>query len=100
METIELQKQANEIVDLIDKRLNVNHDEKAILIHLIEEFGELARQHNNKNIRAIAEDKINLEEELADVMILLMKLGTIKDINLEKAVINKITKLKERHKLQ
>lgn len=99
METLELQKKANEIVDMIDKKLNINHDENVILIHLVEEFGELARQYNNKNVRVLPEDKSNLEEEMADVMILLMKFGTIKDINVENAIINKINKLKQRHKL-
>ncbi len=99
METLELQKIANEIVDSIDKKLNVKHDEKAILIHLAEEFGELTRQNNNKNIRMLPEDASNLEEEIADMIILLMKFGTIKDINVENAVISKINKLKQRHQI-
>jgi len=99
METLELQKQANEIVDSIDKKLNVTHDETMILNHLMEEFGELARQHNDKNIRKIEQDQTNIEAEIADILIQLMKFATIRDINIEKAVINKIQKLKERHKL-
>lgn len=99
METNELQKKSNEWVEQIDKHLGVEHDEETTFIHLIEEFGELARQYNDKKIRKIEPNKINIEEEIADVLILIMRLGTIYNIDLEKAVINKIAKLKERHKL-
>jgi len=99
METNELQKEANNIINIIDKKLDVNHNAEATFIHLIEELGELARQHNNKSIRKIEQDQINIEEEIADISIMIMRVATINEVNIEKAIINKIQKLKERHNL-
>ena len=99
MEIKNLQKEANDIVLAIDSKLGAEHDEKTTFIHLLEEFGELARQHNNKSIRKIEQDKSNIEEELADTTILLMRLANIYNINIEDVLINKIAKLKDRHKL-
>ena len=99
MEIKELQKEANNIVLTIDSKLGAEHNAETTLIHLIEEFGELARQHNNKSIRKIEQDKSNIEEEFADILMLLMRLANIYNINMEDVLINKIAKLKERHKL-
>ena len=99
MEIKDLQKEANDIVLTIDSKLGAEHNAETTLIHLIEEFGELARQHNNKSIRKIEQDKSNIEEEFADILMLLMRLANIYNINMEDVLINKIAKLKERHKL-
>lgn len=100
METNKLQKEADNIISLIDKKLNANHDIETTFIHLMEEFGELARQHNDKNVRKIEQDKSNIEEEIADVTMMIMKLATLYNIDIEKAIIDKIQKLKERHNLE
>ena len=99
MEIKDLQKEANDIVLTIDSKLGAEHNAETTLIHLIEEFGELARQHNNKSIRKIEQDKSNIEEEFANILMLLMRLANIYNINMEDVLINKIAKLKERHKL-
>jgi NTP pyrophosphatase (non-canonical NTP hydrolase) len=99
METSELQNEANKIIESVDKKLNANHNEENTIIHLLEELGEVARQINNKNIRKIAQDRQNIEEELADVQMFIMRLATINNINIENAIINKIKKLKERYNL-
>ena len=57
METKELQKKGNEIIDAIDLKMGVVHDADRTFIHILEEFGELARQQNNLKIRKIAQDK-------------------------------------------
>ena len=99
MEIKNLQKEANDIVLAIDSKLGAEHNVETTFIHLLEEFGELARQHNNKNIRKIEQDKANIEEEIADITILLMRLANIYNISMEDVLINKINKLKERHNL-
>ena len=99
MEINQIQKEANTIIDKIDKKLQVNHNAETTFIHLIEELGELARQHNNRSIRKIEQDKSNIEEEIADISMMIMRLAEIYDINIEKAVTNKIQKLKMRHNL-
>ena len=99
MEIKDLQKEANDIVLTIDSKLGAEHNAETTLIHLIEEFGELGRQHNNKSIRKIEQDKSNIEEEFANILMLLMRLANIYNINMEVVLINKIAKLKERHKL-
>jgi len=99
MEIKDIQKEANDIVLAVDSKLGANHNEETTFIHLLEEFGELARQHNNKSIRKIEQDKTNIEEEIADITILLMRLANIYNVNMEEILISKISKLKEKHKL-
>jgi NTP pyrophosphatase (non-canonical NTP hydrolase) len=99
METSQLQNEANNIIEIIDKKLNVNHNEENTIIHLLEELGEVARQVTNKNIRKIARDEKNLEEEIADVQLFIMRLATINNVDIENAIMSKIKKLKERHNL-
>ena len=99
MEVKELQNKADEIIKIMDRTLGINHDADKTIIHILEELGEIARQINNKNIRGIGQDKENLEEEIADVLILTLRLASIYEIDVEKAILNKIEKLKERHNL-
>ena len=99
METKDIQNKANEIIELVDKKLNVNHDADKTVLHLIEELGEIARQINNKNIRNKEQDNDNLSEEIADVLMLTMRLANIYNIDIERGIIEKIEKLKQRHNL-
>jgi len=99
MEIREIQNKSNEIVELIDKKLNVNHDENKTILHIVEELGELTRQINNKNIRNISQNEDNIKEEIADIFILLMKLASLYNIDIEKGITDKIEKLKARHNL-
>lgn len=99
MDLKELQQKTEEIINSIDKKLSTEHTDNITIIHLMEELGEIARQMNNKNIRKIEQDKDNLEEEISDVMLLTTKLANNNNINLEKAILNKIEKLKQRHNL-
>ncbi len=96
----ELQKESEEIINKIDEKLGTKHHDENTLIHLSEEFGEIARQINNKNIRKFPVDQENLKEEIADVLLLLTKIANNNQINLEEAVKNKIEKLRQRHNLQ
>ncbi len=99
METKELQKIAVEIVDTIDKKLNVNRDLHVNFTQLMEEVGELAREVNSKRLRNKDPNMENMEGEFADVLIQLAKLAHTLGIDLEAAVHKKIEVLKKRHDL-
>ena len=99
MDTKEIQTKTDNIINAIDKKLDVNHDVNHTMMHLIEEIGELAKQINNKNIRHIEQDKANIEEELADILLLTIRLANIYNVDTERAIIGKINKLKQRHNL-
>jgi len=95
----ELQKESKEIIDRIDEKLSTKHTDENTIIHLTEELGEIARQINNKNIRHAEQDKDNLAEEIADVIILTSQIANNNGINIDLAILNKINKLKQRHNL-
>jgi len=95
----EFQKESEEIIKKIDEKLNTKHTDENTMIHLTEELGEIARQINNKNIRHIEQDKNNLAEEIADVIILTSQIANNNGISVEEAISNKINKLKQRHNL-
>ena len=99
MEVKEFQKICVEIVNDVDKKLGVNHDNNTTMIHLTEELGEVARQINNPNISRDKIDKKNLEEEISDLILLISKLADNNKIDIESSVKNKISELKERHSL-
>ena len=88
-----------ETIELIDKKFNCKHNTNNTFMHLIEEIGELSEELNKPNIRNKEIDMKNLEEEIADVLLLTTKLACIHNINIEKAIKNKIEKLKQRHNL-
>ena len=100
MEINQMQKEADSIISLIDKKLQTSHNAEVTFTHLIEEFGELAKQHNNKVIRKVKQDMSNIEEEIADISRLLMRLANIYGVDIEKAMLNKIQGLKKRHNIQ
>ncbi len=99
MEIEELQKISEEIINKIDNKLNVKHNDSLTLRHLIEEFGELANEIDKPDLRNGTVNKENVEEELADMILLLTKIADNNNINLEQAINNKIQKLKQRHSL-
>lgn len=93
------QEDADEIVKRIDEKFGIKRDNNIAFIQLFEEIGELVRQPNKANMRNEKMDLENLEEELADVLILLSNIAAINNINLEEAVAKKIEILKGRHDL-
>jgi len=72
------------------------HNAETTFIHLVEELGEIARQLTNEKIGRDKLNKEKLSEEIADCMIFLSKLSDNYNLDLEKAIENKIKKLKER----
>lgn len=99
MEIKELQNKAEEIINMIDNKVNVKHNDSLTIRHLTEEFGELAEEVNKPDLRNEQINKENLEEELADVILLLTKIANNNNINLEQAIDKNIEKLKQRHNL-
>ena len=99
MEIEELQNQSEEIINKIDNKLEFTHNDKNIILHLTEELGEISRQILNPELKRQEKDLNNLEEEIADVILLLSKLANNNNINIEQAIKNKIQKLKQRHNL-
>ncbi len=100
MEIKEIQKQSREIIDKIDSKYGKKHDVETTFIHLIEEIGEISRQLYNSKIGRDKLDKENMSEEIADCIILLSKLADSYNIDLEKAITNKIRQLNERFGVQ
>lgn len=95
----EYQKLATELIDKLDKKLNLNRDAQLNLSQLVEEVGELAKVVNLENLRHKKPEKKDLEDEFADVFIQLAKLADLFDVDLEKAILDKIEIVKKRHNL-
>lgn len=100
MEAKEIQKRAVEIVDILDKRFNVERDAQLNFTQMIEEIGELAKDINLQRLRHRSPDRENLEGEFADVFIQLSKLAGMMGIDLEQVVLNKIELLKKKHNIE
>lgn len=100
MEVMELQKIANEFLDLLNEKYDCNHNSNNTVLHLAEEVGEISREINKPNIRKNETfDLENLKEQVGDVMILIMRLANIYDINLEEIIKSKIKKIREINKI-
>jgi NTP pyrophosphatase (non-canonical NTP hydrolase) len=97
MEIKELQKKADEIIDKIDKKVNVEHNLNNTFMHLIEELGELTAELGKLKYRNQNIDMENLKDEIADVVLFLCKLGNIYNIDIQDAINKKIEKLEKRY---
>jgi NTP pyrophosphatase (non-canonical NTP hydrolase) len=97
MEIEEFQKEVEEVVKLLDDKLNVEHNLNNTFIHLIEEVGEIANELNKPNIRNEVLNKEELAEELFDALFFIVRIANLNNINLDEARIRKLKKLKERY---
>ena len=95
----EQQKRINQIINDIDEKMKGEHDSDTTMIHIMEEIGEISRQLYNKKIGRDELDVKTLEEEIADSIMLLNRLATLYNIDVEEAINKKITELKRRHNL-
>lgn len=95
----EYKKLATEIVNKIDKKLSIKRDVQLTISQLVEELGELVKAANSQRLRGREGKKKELEDEFADVFIQLGKLADTFDVDLEKAISDKIKLLKKRHNL-
>ncbi len=99
MDVKEFQRIAVKIVDDVDNKVGLDRDPQLNLSQLVEELGELAKEVNREKLRKKTPEKKDLEDEFADVFLQFAKLADFFDIDLEKAVLDKIEVLKERHGL-
>ena len=100
MNVKDFQKISVRIVDDVDKKVGLSdRDPQLNLSQLVEELGELAKEVNREKLRKNIPEKKDLEDEFADVFLQFAKLADFFDVDLEKAVLGKIERLKERHGL-
>ena len=99
MNVKEFQKLSSDIVKKIDEKFSLDRDIQLNLSQLLEELGELARVANLKRLRNKTPEIKELEEEFADVFLQLATLADNLNVDLEKAVLDKIGILKKRHNL-
>lgn len=90
----EIQKLSAEIVDKIDKKIDIKGDVQLNICQLMEELGELVHEIDREKLKNEKPERKALEGEFADVLILLANLAELSDIDLEKATLNKIEILK------
>ncbi len=99
MELKELQQKCASLSkEIREKRGNVATDYVSIL-HIVEELGEIARELYNSERKRKEFSKENLEEEFADIIMLLLEFANRKDIDVSAAIERKMDKLRLRHKL-
>jgi len=99
MEIKNFQNLCAEVVDRIDKKYNIERNPHFNFTQLMEEIGELAKAINMPKLRNKKLDQQNLNEEFADVFLLLSNLAKTHNVDLESAVKIKIEKLKKRHNI-
>lgn len=97
MDIIEAQKA---IYDFQSKRaaeLDAKLTPNLVFLHLAEEVGEIARQLVNKKVPKFRDyDESNLKEEITQLLLDVLLLSKLFDIDLEKAINNKIEEMKKR----
>jgi len=96
MDIKEFQQRVNDLIKGFDNKFNCEHNVNATFIHLVEEVGEIANELNKPNIRNKELKKEELAEELVDTLVFTTHLANLHDIDLEKAIEEKLNKLKER----
>lgn len=94
----EFQKKATAIVKKLDGKQGITHDSGMVLLHLVEEFGEIARELYNEKSGRDNIDKDNLGQEIADVIILLAQLANCYNLDLEEILEKKLKILEERYR--
>ena len=96
-------KEAQKIIENFVKERKWETSESDIVLHLIEELGEIARNVlKNKNYggQHIAKSEINMDEELGDLLYLILKLSNQTNINLEEAFLRKLEKIRSKYPIK
>ena len=87
----------NEIQQLYSTYISdSNHPRLGAFIALVEEIGEIAQEILNIELYDKTNEKIKLQEEIADTFIALLELCDVYHINLEDVFIKKFNRVKER----
>lgn len=93
-------KQSQQIVDDFVRERNWQTSASDITLHLVEEMGEIARnvlKMKNYGGQHTQNSEINMDEELADVFYLILKLANETNIDLEKALLTKMEKIRKKY---
>ncbi len=95
MKIEEMKQKAVDLIKRIDEKNKGDHSTETIFYHTIEEIGEISRElYNMKSGRAKI-NKENLALEIADVYLLLAQFAENFDIDLTKAIEDKIKELEK-----
>jgi len=96
---MEIEEIQNKVTEFEEKRARLKDyhiKEELILIHLMEELGELSTQVMNKHARPDRYNKENMKEEVCDIILICLHLAKILDMNLSNELINKLNILNKR----
>ncbi|MDD5567029.1 MAG: MazG-like family protein [Patescibacteria group bacterium] len=91
MEVKDFQNKIVEFVSAWDKKRNSNPNEQLTFNHIVEEIGELAREYVNQESRKDRFSKDELEDAIGDTLMQLVKLASLRNIDIED-LINMIIK--------
>jgi NTP pyrophosphatase (non-canonical NTP hydrolase) len=90
MEFREIQNKAISVVDGRLKKKNMSKTENLLMLHLMEESGELAKQMMDQKLKGREIDIKNIGDEISDCIIILINLADHYNIKLEDVLLNKI----------
>ncbi len=93
----ELQNEAAEIVKNMEKKRGNDVSMTLLIMHLIEEFGELGKQLYNDASGRESVDRENIGEELSDMCFLIFALAEYYDVDMNEALSEKLEELKKRY---
>lgn len=96
MNMTEFQEMSVNLVQKIDAKRDVEHGVDTTMIHIVEEFGEIAREIYTERAHRGKMNKANLEGEFADVFMLLAHLADLHGVDIESAVQSKVAELRDR----
>lgn len=90
MEVLNLQKEILKFMSAWDKKRKVRANENDTFIHLVEEVGEIARQYVNRSSRKNKFSNNLLNNAILDALMQLIKLASLRMMNIEKSIIKVI----------
>ncbi|MBU0953298.1 MAG: hypothetical protein KKA90_02675 [Nanoarchaeota archaeon] len=96
MDLEEAQKKIMEFANHREAAYGFTKTPELILIHLLEELGEVARELSNKGLKRGVFDQEKLKEEVVDVLLETLVLAGHLDIDLEQMITRKIEQLYQR----
>lgn len=97
MEVTKFQQQVTDFALKWDKKRKVFPSEQMVFIHLVEEVGELATQYVNQESRKEQFDPTQIEDGLVDILTQVLKLASMRSINIEKSTLKIIKEEEEQY---
>lgn len=96
MKLKDLEKKALECVKIRYSKKNIPINADRLMLHLMEEVGELTLQINNEKLKREKLDVKNIGEEISDCMVLLIALADYYNLDLEDSINQKIKETNNR----